>query len=94
MIIGTCTIVLYLPAAGSLKEKRSVVKSILARVHNEFNVAIAEVDYQDVCQQAVLGLACVSTSQNHAHSQIEAVVRFIERRRPDLPLVSYEIEML
>ena len=94
MIIGTCIITLYLPVAGSLKDKRSVVKSLIARVRNEFNVSIAEVDNQDVWSQAVLGVACVSNSQRYAHGQLEAVVRFIEERRPDIPLVNYEIEML
>lgn len=94
MIIGTCTILIYIPAAQSLKEKRQAVKSILARVRNEFNVSIAEVDAQDSWQEAVLGVACVSTSRRYAHGQLEAVVKFIERQRPDLPLAGYEIEML
>jgi hypothetical protein len=80
--------------AFSLKDKRRVVKSVIARVRNEFNVSIAEVDSQDIWQEAVLGVSCVSTSQRYAHGQLEAVVRFIEDRRPDAPLVSYEIEML
>lgn len=94
MIIGTCTITLHLPVARSLKEKRQVVKSLLARVRNEFNVSAAEVAAQDAWQTAVFGVACVSTSQQYAHGQLEAVVRFIEQQRPDVPLVSYEIEML
>jgi hypothetical protein len=94
MIIGSCTIVLHLPAARSLKEKRQVIKSLVARVRNEYNVSIAEVDAQDRWQTAVLGLACVSSSQKYAHGQLEAVVRFIEAQRPDIPLVSYEIELL
>ena len=94
MIIGSCTLVLSIPVAFSLKEKRQVVKSIIARVRNEFNVAIAEVDDHDLWQQTTLGLACVSTSARHAHSQLENVVHFIERIRPDVPLVTYEIEML
>jgi hypothetical protein len=94
MIIGACTITLYIPAAHSLKEKRKVVKSLLARVRNEYNVSIAEVDAQDTWQTAVLGVACVSTSQRYAHGLLEAVVRFIEEQRPDVPLVSYAIEML
>ncbi len=93
MIIGTCTILIYIPAAHSLKEKRQAIKSILAKVRNEFNVSIAEVDAQDSRQEAVLGVACVSTSQRYAHGQLEAVVSFIERQRPDLPLGGYEIEM-
>jgi hypothetical protein len=94
MIIGTCTITLHLPAAQSLKQKRQVVKSLLTRVRNQFNVSIAEVDSQDAWQIAVIGVACVSTSQKYAHGQLESVVRFIEEQRPDIPLVSYEIEML
>jgi hypothetical protein len=93
MIVGTCTITLHLPAARSLKDKRQAIKSILARVRNEFNVSIAEVDAQDSRQLATIGVACVSSSQKYAHGQLEAVVRFIEERRPDLPLVSYDIEM-
>jgi hypothetical protein len=92
MIIGSCLIRLHLPATRSLKEKRQIVKSLLARVRNDFNVSIAEVDLQDHWKQAVLAVVCVSTSQRYTHGQLEAVVRFIEERRPDIPLVSYEIE--
>lgn len=94
VVIGVCTITLHLPMAFSLKDKRRVVKSVIARVQNEFNVSIAEVDAQDVWKEAVLGVACVSTSQKYAHGQLEAVVHFIEAQRPDAPLVKYEIEML
>lgn len=93
MIIGSCIVTLHIPAARSLKDKRQVVKSLLARVRNEFNVSIAEVDSQNARQMAVLGIACVSSSQQYAHGQLEAVVRFIEMQRPDIPLVSYEIDM-
>jgi uncharacterized protein len=94
MVIGLCTLQISLPAALSLKDKRQVVKSIIARVRNEFNVSIAEVDDQDLWQSAVLAVACVSTSQSYAHGQLEAVVRFIDRHRPECPLGAYEIEML
>ncbi|PDW02366.1 DUF503 domain-containing protein [Candidatus Viridilinea mediisalina] len=94
MIIGLCTLHLSIPAAHSLKEKRQYVKSIIARVRNEFNVSIAEVDDQDLWQSAVLAIACVSTAQSYAHGQLEAVVRFIDRTRPECPIGAYEIEML
>jgi hypothetical protein len=94
MIIACCTITLHVPAAQSLKQKRQVVKSLLARIRQEFNVSIAEVDAQDKWQLAVLGVACVSSSHSYAQGQMEAVVRFIEEQRPDAPLVGYEIEML
>ena len=64
MIVGVCTIELRLHDAHSLKSKRQVLKSITSRVKNKFNVAIAEVDDQDVWQRAVLGVAVVSTGRN------------------------------
>jgi len=94
MIIGACTITLHLHGVHSLKEKRSIVKSVLARLRNEFNVSAAEVDAQDSHGRAVLGIACVSGSSDYAHGQLEAVVRWIEEQRPDVPVVDYEIELL
>ncbi|NJP05045.1 MAG: DUF503 domain-containing protein [Chloroflexaceae bacterium] len=94
MVIGCCTITLHLPVARSLKEKRQVIKSLLTRVRNQFNVSIAEVDAHDRWQRAVLGVVCVSTTQRYAHGQLESVVHFIESQRPDIPLISYDIEML
>jgi uncharacterized protein len=94
MIVGSCTIVLHLPGVRSLKEKRSIVKSILARLRNEFNVSTAEVDAQDAHGRAVLGVACVSATAEYARGQLDAVVRWIERERPDVPVIDYQIELL
>jgi uncharacterized protein len=94
MIVGVCTITLHLYAVHSLKEKRSIVKSVLARLRNEFNVSAAEVDAQDSHGRAVLGVACVSGSSDYARGQLEAVVRWVEEQRPDVPVIDYEIELL
>jgi uncharacterized protein YlxP (DUF503 family) len=94
MHIGVCTIELHLPGNGSLKGKRSVIKSIVTRVGREFNVSIAEVDAQNNWQRAVLGVACVSNSASYAHGQLERVVNWIETNRPDVDLLGYEIELL
>ena len=94
MVIGLCTIELYLPASHSLKDKRSVLKSAMQRIRREFNVSIAEVDYQDVLQSAMLGVVTVSNDAAYAHGQLTHVVNWIERNRLDAELVGYEIEML
>jgi len=94
MHIGLCTIELRLPGNGSLKGKRSVIKSIVTRIGREFNVSIAEVDAQNLWQRAVLGVACVSNSATYAHGQLERVVQWIEFHRPDVELVEYHIEFL
>lgn len=94
MHIAVCTIELRLPGNGSLKGKRSVIKSITTRVTRQFNVSIAEVAAQDMWQQAVLGVSCVSSSADYAHGQMERVVDWIEDNRPDVELLDYQIEML
>jgi uncharacterized protein YlxP (DUF503 family) len=92
MIVGVCTIELRMREARSLKAKRQVLKSIVTRVKNNFNVAIAEVDYQDKWQHAVLGVAVVSTAQDHANSILSKVVNFIESMYI-VDLLSYHIEL-
>jgi uncharacterized protein YlxP (DUF503 family) len=94
MHVGVCTIELRLPGNDSLKGKRTVIKSVVTRVSREFNVSIAEVDAQNTWQRAVLGVACVSSSGEYAHGQLERVVQWIELNRPDVVLLEYEIEML
>ena len=94
MHIGLCTIELRLPGTGSLKGKRSIVKSVVTRIGRDFNVSIAEVDAQNTWQRAVLGVACVSSSASYAHGLLERVVQWIEFNRPDVELLEYHIEFL
>lgn len=78
MIVGVCTIELHLHEPNSLKAKRKVVKSIISRVKNKFNVSIAEVGYQDKWQRSVLAVSVVSTAQDHANGILSKVVNFVE----------------
>jgi uncharacterized protein YlxP (DUF503 family) len=68
---------LHLPDCRSLKDKRSVVKSILQGAGTRFAVAAAEVSYQDKWQRAGLGFAVVSSSYRHATEVLEHVERFV-----------------
>ncbi|MFZ5915984.1 MAG: DUF503 domain-containing protein [Chloroflexota bacterium] len=94
MVLGLCTIELHLPANTSLKGKRSVLKSLMARIRHQFNVSIAEVDLHDVWQSAVIGVACVANDQEYAHGLLAQVIRWIEQHRLDVELIDYRIEML
>lgn len=94
MVIGVCTIELYLPEPNSLKEKRGVLKSLLARIHREFNVSGAEVAMHDNWTAATIGVATVSTSAAHAQTLIDNLLRWIERNRPDLEVVDHYIEVI
>jgi uncharacterized protein YlxP (DUF503 family) len=93
MIIGTCVVELYLPGNGSLKGKRSILKPLLLRLRKEFNIATAEVDYQDVWQSARIALVSVSTDTGHLQRMLEQAVRWIESHRPDLTVVDWHIEV-
>ena len=92
MHVATCVIKLDLAGAYSLKEKRRVVKSLLSRLPRQFNVAVAEVDYQDVWQTAVIGLVTVGNDAAYLHGLLEKSVAWIEKTRPDAPIDAYEIE--
>ena len=94
MTAGLCRIWLRLPESSSLKQKRRVVKSLTSRIHNKFNVAVSEVGDHDSWQLASLGLACVTTSQSHAHQVLSKVVSFIERERRDTEILDYKMETL
>jgi len=94
MTVGLCRVWLRLPENHSLKEKRRVIKSLAARLHAKFNVAVAEVDDQDRWQMASLGITCVTTSEGHAHQMMSNVVAFIRNERPDAEMVDYKTEVL
>jgi uncharacterized protein YlxP (DUF503 family) len=94
MIIGVCTIELYLPGVSSLKQKRSVIKPLLTRLHNTFNISAAEVEHQDVWQTAVIGVAVVTNSTPHAQQVLNNVVRWIETSFPQAYIVRQEVEIL
>ncbi len=79
MFIGVMRVELRIPASGSLKAKRHVIKGITGGLRAKFNVAVAEVDHQDQWQRASLGVSCVSESSFHAQKQLREVERFVER---------------
>jgi uncharacterized protein YlxP (DUF503 family) len=94
MIIGVSQITLHLPGSHSLKDKRQIIKSVMARVRNRFEVAIAEVGEQDRWQIAVLGITCVSNSGQHADEILGHVQHFIEVTRPDILVSDSESEII
>lgn len=77
MIIGVRAFELHLAGAHSLKEKRSVVKSMKDRLHNEFNVSVAETGQHDAWQSAEITVCVVAQDRRHAESVLEAVDRFV-----------------
>ena len=79
MFIGIARFVLFIPASSSLKDKRQVLRSVTTTVRNRFNVAIAEVDHQDLWQRAALGVSCVAESTGHCAKVLQEVEKTIGR---------------
>ncbi|MCD6567854.1 MAG: DUF503 domain-containing protein [Dehalococcoidia bacterium] len=93
MNVGTCKLELRLPENESLKGKRRVIKSMIARLQNKYNISIAEVDNQDLWQRATLGITCVSNSRRHASETLNKVVNFVVQNYPEEEILSSEIEV-
>ena len=92
MNVAVCKVTLRLPENQSLKGKRRVINSLRDRIHNKFNVSIAEVDDNNSWQLATLGIACASNNSRHADEVLSSVVAFIEASREEVELVGHEQE--
>ena len=93
MIVGVCTVELFIPDVQSLKSKRQVVKSLKDRLLNKFNVSVAEVGGQDLWQKAVLGIACVANETAYVNQVLDQVLNQI-RSVPMVEIVQSRIELL
>jgi uncharacterized protein YlxP (DUF503 family) len=83
LIVGLLSVELFIPHAQSLKEKRMVVRSVKDRL-KKFNVAVAEVEHQDVWQRAGLGIVTVSNGRQHVDEVLSQTLDEIERTHPGL----------
>jgi uncharacterized protein YlxP (DUF503 family) len=92
MIIGALRVTLHLPDSHSLKDKRQIVKSLLARTRQDFGVASAETGGNDRWQIAELGFAAVSASETHVTEVLQNVARYIAETRPDLDILDQTLE--
>ena len=78
MRIATITFRLQAPWVHSLKEKRMIVKSIVAKLQNKFHVSAAEIDEQDVHQIIVIGVAAIVPHNALADSLMDEISQFVE----------------
>ncbi len=91
MQVYLITLKLHANWVHSLKEKRMVVKSLLEKTKNKFNVSAAESDTQDLHQSIVISIAFLAADNASADSMYENIVNYIERHT-DAEIVSVEFE--
>ena len=78
MIVAAMTFRLHAPWVHSLKEKRMIVKSLLAQLQNKFHVSAAEIDKQDTHQIIVIGVAVIVPNNSLADSLMDEISQFVE----------------
>jgi uncharacterized protein len=71
--VGVLTLELRLENSFSLKDKRQVVRSLKDRLRRKFNVAVAEIDYQELWQRAALAAVTVSSDHHYAEKLLQSV---------------------
>lgn len=79
MVIGLGMMVFAINDCHSLKEKRKIVKSMIARLRNEFNASVAEVDFNDIYHRAGIGFAIVGNDRRVVNSKVDKLIEFADR---------------
>ena len=93
MPVGLLTLEIHIPDARSLKDKRQVLRSLKDRLRARFNVAVAELEHQDVWQSSVVGVVTLSNNAHHVEQSLQTVLAEAERIL-ERSLVSHEIEVM
>ena len=94
MIIGVCRLQFRLSESHSLKDKRGVVRSMLAQVRNRFPVAAAEIEDQDTWQVITVGLASLANDARYAGEVVDKAAGFLISAFPQLELLEKEHEII
>jgi uncharacterized protein len=93
MVVGIMKVKMRGVWIHSLKEKRMVIKSMVSKLRNRFNVSISEVEDQDIHQLMAIGISCITTDSAHANSTLDRVLNYIDSNfEPEI--VDYEIEII
>lgn len=93
MVIGICTVELYIPDSGSLKGKRQVIKSIKDRMRQNYNVSVAEIDGHDLWQRVVIGIACVGVEKRYINGLLDKIVDSLQGNH-SVEVMKYNIEFI
>jgi len=93
MVVGTLELQIRLLYSNSLKDKRRIVKSLIARIRNNFNVSIAEVGDYSLWKRAKIGIALLSSDTNYSNKVLDKILDFLKKER-DFFIIEYRKEVL
>ena len=93
MIIGILELDLRFFSGNSLKEKRRLLKRLIFKIRNNFNVSVSEIGHQDLWQRTELGISLVTTEMRFAQKVLNKILGLIEEER-DISLINSKMEFL
>ena len=93
VVVGLCTIELFLSDSQSLKDKRQILSSLKDRLRQKFNLSVAEIDAQDLWQKGVLALTCVANDGRYVNQVLDQAQNMI-KSNPMVEIVQSRIELL
>lgn len=80
MFVGVLKVELFLSEPQSLKDKRRIIKSLVDKIKNKFNIAVAEIGRLDSWNYCEIGLVCISNESGHTDSMMNSAINFIENQ--------------
>lgn len=89
--IGVLSLEVHIPESGSLKSKRSVLKSLKDRLRSKFNVSVAEVEDLDKWQKSGITVCMVGNDKARVDGSMQGVLSYIEQER-DLRVVDHDLQ--
>ncbi|MGC2286880.1 MAG: DUF503 domain-containing protein [Candidatus Acidiferrum sp.] len=93
MPVGLLTLELHIPDAQSLKDKRQVLRSLKDKLRRQFNVAVAELDHQDVWQRSVVGVVTLANEEKYVNEVLQKVLDEADRILGSI-LINQAIEII
>lgn len=93
MVIGVLELDLRLFSPNSLKDKRSLIRGLISRIRNNFNVSVSEIGYQDLGQRTLVGVALITGERSFAQRVLSKIMKFVEKER-DVSLVDSKMQVL
>ena len=93
VIVGLCTVELFIADSQSWKDTRQVLLSMKDRLQQKFYLSVADVDGQDLWQKAVLAFACVANDGRYVNQVLDQALNLI-RSNPAIEIVQSRVELL
>jgi uncharacterized protein YlxP (DUF503 family) len=91
--VGVLRLTFYIPESGSLKGKRRILRSIKDRLRSQFNVSVAEIDYQDLWQKAEIAVVLGASERRYADEVLQTILKKVESWRL-AEVINVEMEIL